>query len=131
MQRKARIFTALIVPVLLGFVLSLPAQAVYREADVQSTMSGSRLVITDKAGNPITGEVEGFDEDGVRRIIPYKNGLREGLAGEYYPGGKLRAETPYKDGVRHGTEKRYFENGALQAEKPYAYDRLSGLERYF
>ena len=80
MQRKARIFTALIVPVLLGFVLSLPAQAVYREADVQSTMSGSRLVITDKAGNPITGEVEGFDEDGVRRIIPYKNGLREGTA---------------------------------------------------
>ena len=131
MQRKARLFTALIVPVLLGFVLSLPAQAAYREADVQSTMSGSRLVITDKAGNPITGEVEGIDEDGVRRIVPYKNGLREGLAREYYPGGKLRAETPYKDGARHGTEKRYFENGALQAEKPYAYDKLNGLERYF
>ena len=43
-------------------------------------MSGSRLVITDKAGNPLTGEVEGLSEDGGRRVAPYKNGLREGMA---------------------------------------------------
>ena len=71
---------ALFLVLFCSFAFSLPALAAYREMDVQSTMSGSRLVITDKAGNPITGEVEGLSEDGGRRVTPYKNGLREGMA---------------------------------------------------
>ncbi|MDR0453936.1 MAG: hypothetical protein LBH05_03890 [Deferribacteraceae bacterium] len=61
------------------------------------------------------------------QVIPYKNGLAEGIAKAYSKkSGKLRYEVPYKNGKKEGIEKTYYESGQLREECTYENNQLVG-----
>jgi len=79
------------------------------------------------------GELDGLyksffavGEDLLEFHIPYKNGLVENLATEYYANGVVYAEMPFSDGIRVGIEKKYFWNKNLSSEISYQNGELNG-----
>lgn len=76
----------------------------------------------------------------LRREIPYKNGIKDGIKKLYYPNGNLEMEMPYKNGVKEGIEKLYYPSGELRRETTYSdkdvvkevyYDKNGDIIQYF
>ncbi|WP_282122765.1 tetratricopeptide repeat protein [Algibacter mikhailovii] len=63
--------------------------------------------------------------------IPYKNGLVENLATEYYANGSVYAEIPFTNGKRNGIEKQYYWNKNLSSEINYENGDLNGPYQSF
>lgn len=58
--------------------------------------------------------------------IPYKNGLVENLATEYYANGTVYAEMPFVKGKRQGVENKYYWNKKISSEINYQNGELNG-----
>ncbi|MBN1495876.1 MAG: hypothetical protein JXA07_03850 [Spirochaetes bacterium] len=50
---------------------------------------------------------------------------------EFYPSGKVKAETPFLNGRIHGVKKIFFENGVLQKEEEYRDGMREGISREY
>lgn len=85
------------------------------------------------------GELDGLyksffsvGEDLLEFHIPYKNGLIDSIATEYYTNGDVYAEMPFVNGKRSGTEKKYFLNKKVSTEINYQNGELNGpYKSYF
>lgn len=55
-----------------------------------------------------------------------ETGLKEGLAREFSPDGKLTSEENYRNGLLEGKRKLYAPNGQLLVEENYVEDRFEG-----
>ncbi|WP_417599987.1 toxin-antitoxin system YwqK family antitoxin [Owenweeksia hongkongensis] len=64
--------------------------------------------------------------DNTSSEIPYENGLKNGLAKQHYPNGKIWKESPYKDGKLEGIVKVYDRNGKLLRTAEYHKGKLDG-----
>jgi antitoxin component YwqK of YwqJK toxin-antitoxin module len=62
------------------------------------------------------------------RLIPWKNGVRQGTEKEY-AGTALLAEIPWENGKMHGLRKTLFPNGNLQGETTYVDGVANGPTR--
>ncbi len=61
-----------------------------------------------------------YDETGqIRRITPYKNGIKEGVLQKFDASGNLTAEIPYKNGKKHGSAIGYFPTKERAFQKNY------------
>lgn len=58
--------------------------------------------------------------------IPYENGLKNGLAKQYYANGNIWKESPYKDGKLEGVVKVYDRDGRLTRSAEYTNGKLDG-----
>lgn len=69
-----------------------------------------------------------FHDDGVtqKMIIPYANGVREGIVYVFHRNGKVRLIVPIKDGKKEGNRREYNEAGILIEECFYVADRKNG-----
>lgn len=76
----------------------------------------------------------------LRREIPYKNGIRDGIKKLYYPNGNLEMEIPYENGIKEGIEKLYYPSGELHRATVYSnkdvvkevyYDKNGNIETYY
>jgi hypothetical protein len=62
----------------------------------------------------------------------FKNGVKEGLAKTFYPGGNLKGTIWYENGLREDSAKWYFEDGRLFRTTPYKRDTVDGIQiQYF
>ncbi len=59
-----------------------------------------------------------YDNLSNHRLVPWKNGTRDGVAREFSDG-KLAAEIPWRDGRMHGTRRVYFPDGKVKSETQY------------
>ena len=64
----------------------------------------------------------------VHRLIPWKNGIKQGLEKEY-AGKRLRAEVPWVKGKMHGPQKTFFRNGKVRSETVYVNGIANGPTR--
>ena len=64
----------------------------------------------------------------VHRLIPWKNGIRDGIE-EEYAGKRLRAEVPWKDGKMHGPQRTFFRDGKVRSETAYVDGIANGPTR--
>jgi antitoxin component YwqK of YwqJK toxin-antitoxin module len=75
-------------------------------------------------GEPFTGV--GFDDVpgyGISEIT-YVDGRQEGPSRDWYPSGRLKAETMYKSNARHGHNREFREDGTLVLEEIYEHSVL-------
>ena len=79
----------------------------------------SDLVCT-LGGVPFTGIAYEESPSG-RSEISFRNGLQEGLARDWYPGGGLKAESHFVQSVLHGLTREFDESGRVTSEADYEY----------
>lgn len=78
------------------------------------------------------GEVISKHANGkVRSVVNYKDGVKHGIAKDFYETGVQRLEINYQDGKKHGQYKMFYEDGTLYKEANYLEDRLHGVEKVF
>lgn len=73
-----------------------------------------------------------YDEDGnLLSIIQYdKNGIKDGVAKEFYKTGELKNITRYKNGVIKDTSKKFYKNQKIEALS-YSIGRNNFYETYY
>jgi antitoxin component YwqK of YwqJK toxin-antitoxin module len=82
----------------------------------------------------ITGEVRTFAADGqLLRLTPFKNGKRDGDMTDYWPGRDKVIErvVPYRDGMVEGVSKGFYADGKVKWERPFRQNDLHGVERQY
>jgi antitoxin component YwqK of YwqJK toxin-antitoxin module len=66
--------------------------------------------------------------DGTKAsTIRYKDGIKHGMAEDYYENGKLRTTIEYREGLRHGEARLYHKDGKLYRVTEYENDQKNGL----
>lgn len=60
-----------------------------------------------------------YDNGTIHSTIHYKNGLKHGLSCWFYENGKTYRETPFVLGKKHGWVKKFYSNGKLMSEVPF------------
>jgi len=70
-------------------------------------------------------------EDRNGGIIKTVGKIPDGVAKEYYKGGKLSADYNYRDGKLGGITKFYYEDGKMRGESNYYNGTLEGKTRYY
>ena len=82
-------------------------------ANLEET-SDEKVFCRDVNGNPLTGFVVQYDENGkVMREMEIKKGIENGVEKEYYANGNLKVEATIRNSEPYGTSKLYHENGQL------------------
>ncbi|MBS3762026.1 MAG: toxin-antitoxin system YwqK family antitoxin [Planctomycetes bacterium] len=76
----------------------------------------------------VTGLKTGVTTPAVLRKVPWKHGVRHGIAKEYV-GKKLVAEVPWEEGKIDGVRKSYYRNGQIQSKTHYVDDQAHGPVR--
>ena len=89
--RIPRIPAVLALALFCASLFALPAQAAYREMDVQSTMSGSRLVNTDKAGKGRAGRAKKRSGHQAAQRFVFRFRVEPGNAAIILPFARIRA----------------------------------------
>jgi antitoxin component YwqK of YwqJK toxin-antitoxin module len=56
--------------------------------------------------------------------ISYRDGLQDGPARDWYPSGRLKAESFFRENVLHGVSRDFREDGSLEAEKEHEFGIL-------
>ena len=75
------------------------------------------------------GELIVFDKaTGTRvvRKVHFKNGVKHGLAIEYFANGNVMQSTNWVDGVEHGKRETFYENGNKLLLEEYSHGKLHG-----
>lgn len=87
--------------------------------------------ISDIKGNQIIKV--SYDESGmIRKITPYKEGLKNGVEQKFDGSGNLTAEINYKQGIKDGMANGYFPSKDVAFRKMYKDGKVSGtLTCYF
>lgn len=67
----------------------------------------------------------------VRSQVNYQNGIKHGVARQFYRNGKQQMEINYSNGSREGITRVFYEDGALYRESPYVNDLLTGIQRIY
>lgn len=81
------------------------------------TLTEQNLKVCQSEEDKISGCIAKTMLDGGEYYeVPYKNGVKEGVAIFYYADGKRKGEIPLKNGDKEGVEKWYYENGNLDNE---------------
>ena len=89
----------------------------YKDTDVAVV---NILTVFRYTRKPVNGVVCSYHHNGnVSVEIPYKDGIKDGIARYYYESGIIESETPYKNNVVDGVEKVYYENGELRGETSF------------
>lgn len=71
----------------------------YNGNEVKDCSQNAIVMFCDLEGEPITGVVKGYYENGnLRAEGNFKDGKLEGLGKSYYDNGNLKAEVNFKDG---------------------------------
>jgi antitoxin component YwqK of YwqJK toxin-antitoxin module len=71
-----------------------------------------------------------FVDGEIRREYPYKNGVENGVARDYWMGGQLKSEVTYVDGKENGVEKFYNEDGKLISKTVYKNGKVISTKNY-
>lgn len=117
---------------LLGFVLlgtnPVLAGYTYKEDDTR-LVNG---VLYDINGDPVTGTYEVFYENNIRKsLMPYVNGILNGVGSLYNEKGVKEADMPFVDGKAEGIALVYYEDGCLKEKIPYRNGKINGVMRTF
>ena len=89
----------------------------YNGNEVKDCSQNAIVMFCDLEGEPITGVVKGYYENGnLRAEGNFKDGKLEGLGKEYYENGNLKEEVNFKGDKQEGLGKSYYDNGNLKAE---------------
>lgn len=67
-----------------------------------------------------------FYDKKLKSTETYKNGIRQGLTLQYYPGGECFEKTMWNNNLKDGTWEQYFEDGTLRLKATYLKGKLSG-----
>jgi len=79
-----------------------------------------------------TGTRESHDENGkISSSVEYVEGVRHGMAREYYKDGTLKLEMVYEHGKKQGRVVSYDEKGRLARESFYIDDDLDGVRKIY
>jgi len=86
-----------------------------------------------EAAKHYTGVYQKKDEEGnVTKEITYEDGIKNGMAREYYPNGQLYKEIYYVNGQQEDTVKMYHRNGNRHRFSVYENGKRNGVHiRYF
>lgn len=140
-----------IILILIMFLLTLTSYAKERIEDVSKREKREGLVYVIGEEKAYTGTFIGkYEEDKLhtieekgrkeviyykggklRREIPYKNGIKEGIKKLYYPNGNLEREISYKNGIKEGIEKLYYPSGQLKFEAFNLNGGREGIEKSY
>lgn len=71
--------------------------------------------------------IEYYENGALKVIVPYKNGMRHGIAVGYYENGSLRDSVSYKDGIQDGIEYWYRQSGELIYIRTFKNGKLQGF----
>lgn len=72
-----------------------------------------------------------YSDGSVHSEIHYKHGKKDSISIWYYENGDKYRTTPYKEGKKHGMQTKYYRNGKLMAEIPYQNNVLQpGTKEY-
>jgi antitoxin component YwqK of YwqJK toxin-antitoxin module len=73
-------------------------------------------------GRPFTGTAYETNARGVViEVLPFVDGLEQGVAREWSDSGQLKAESARAFGSRHGVTRTWHDNGQLESEGDYRY----------
>ena len=104
----------------------------YNGNEVKDCSQNAIFMFCDLEGEPITGVVKSYYENGnLEAEGNFKDGKLEGLGKEYYENGNLKGEKNYKDGKLEGLSKAYYDNGNLKAEVNFKDDKPEGLFKVY
>ena len=104
----------------------------YNGNEVKDCSQNAIFMFCDLEGEPITGVVKSYYENGnLEAEGNFKDGKQEGLGKSYYDNGNLEAEGNFKDGKLEGLGKEYYENGNLKGEKNFKDGKLEGLSKAY
>ena len=71
----------------------------YNGNEVKDCSQNAIVMFCDLEGEPITGVVKGYYENGnLKEEVNFKGDKQEGLGKSYYDNGNLKAEVNFKDG---------------------------------
>ena len=103
-------------------VLFCFGQNVYTINDIEQTTSG---FVSKKTKKLLNGELKQYYSTGkLKEVIPFKNGVQDGVGKLYYQSGELEKKLQYKNNKFHGFYKEYHKNGKLKTSGWYE----NGLE---
>lgn len=94
-------------------------------------------VLSEKEDAPVSdGEVEIKTTywDGTQNIrsqVSYVDGLKEGLAVQYYRNGNKQMEIQYYNDIKEGITRVYYEDGMLYRETPYEAGLITGIQKIY
>ena len=73
-----------------------------------------------------------YDEEGnVIGVVPYSNGMIQGLQKAFYPDGRLSGQWPHRDDKRHGTSYQYTKGGTILSETEWRTGKQHGLYKHY
>jgi len=82
--------------------------------------------------SPVEGVWHVYDRQGnLLREENYSNYRLDGVMKIFYPSGGLKELLHYSDGLRQGSDRIYFENGGLMTEQNYVDNDLEGMSVHF
>ncbi|OFY91199.1 MAG: hypothetical protein A3K10_15635 [Bacteroidetes bacterium RIFCSPLOWO2_12_FULL_31_6] len=70
-------------------------------------------------------------EDYPEVMIPYKNGVIDGIVTKYYLNGQKSFITTFVDGKKEGIEKEFYKNGTLSSDVEYKDGQLNGYYKTY
>tara|TARA_Y100000592_G_scaffold52548_1_gene82965 strand:- start:6494 stop:8140 length:1647 start_codon:yes stop_codon:yes gene_type:complete len=65
-------------------------------------------------------DIDYYENQKMKSLTTYDNGMENGLSEEYYNNGKLKHKAIMKDNEPIGTNLTYYDNGQLAVEDPFA-----------
>ncbi|HAH32049.1 MAG TPA: hypothetical protein DCL44_07025 [Elusimicrobia bacterium] len=97
------------------------AKRVYNESGNISSQTGA---IPD-------GAVKLYEKGKLRTVLIYKNGKANGMAKEYYPAGKIKAEQNWLDDKLDGSYRAYNEDGKINTEAYFKNGKRNGIAKLY
>ncbi len=110
-----------------------PQKEIYLQKDTRCRYrkKDKRTYCLNKENKRITGEIRGYQDGEIIRLIPVKNGLVHGKIVAKYTNGNMQYTKEYKEGIQDGLHETYYDNNQLSTSIPYKNGVKEGVAKFY